>query len=430
MSFSKIMKTNEIIRNSFEDRFCDDLSEVILQFLPLKDKFRFECVSKQFQRTVFQKEYHLDLSQILFQMRNLSINQKKEVLETLLKKLVNIRSFRSLYLLNDSDIDLMVKYCNNLMKINVILSQISETKRKAFVDKFGSKLISICYLERDLQWIQNSFPQIQELITPLCLPDGYEIRYLADLRLKNLKKVKCHLFANELSSNQVVKQFQQFVENHKSLTHLTINLNISDEDIFELLFNILELNQLTCLHIGVLTRNYPVPDIQFELENDIKLMAVYCPYLKSLSIHILIYSSIEISIINELIRLPKLKRISLKPIAVDKTITSAKLFDGLQSLTHLELSVDRWGVYFQSQLLKNIHMFLPKLQRLEIIDSPIKVTEKTADTLSRLSRLESLRLIVDKKTIRDLIEKKVKENCKKLKSIEIIADYYNFAYFQ
>ena len=48
-------------RDSFDDRFCDDLSEVILQYLPLKYKLRLEGVSKQFQRTVFNKLYELDL---------------------------------------------------------------------------------------------------------------------------------------------------------------------------------------------------------------------------------------------------------------------------------------------------------------------------------------------------------------------------------
>ena len=54
-------KEDNYRRNSFEDRFCDDLSEVLLQFLSPKDKFRLECVSKQFQRTVFQRLYELDL---------------------------------------------------------------------------------------------------------------------------------------------------------------------------------------------------------------------------------------------------------------------------------------------------------------------------------------------------------------------------------
>ena len=54
-------KEDNYRRDSFEDRFCDDLCEDILQYLPLKDRFRFECVSKQFQRTVFQNLYKLDL---------------------------------------------------------------------------------------------------------------------------------------------------------------------------------------------------------------------------------------------------------------------------------------------------------------------------------------------------------------------------------
>ena len=46
-------------RDSFSDRVCDDLSEVILQYLSLEDKLRLECVSKQFRRTVFQRQYQL-----------------------------------------------------------------------------------------------------------------------------------------------------------------------------------------------------------------------------------------------------------------------------------------------------------------------------------------------------------------------------------
>ena len=47
--------------HSFDDRICDDLSEVLLQFLPLKHKVRLDCVSKQFQRTVFQKQCKITL---------------------------------------------------------------------------------------------------------------------------------------------------------------------------------------------------------------------------------------------------------------------------------------------------------------------------------------------------------------------------------
>ena len=65
MSFSDVFSFDtNYRRDSFSHRVCDDLSEVILQFLPIENKFRFECVSKQFQRTVFQKQYELNVDDI------------------------------------------------------------------------------------------------------------------------------------------------------------------------------------------------------------------------------------------------------------------------------------------------------------------------------------------------------------------------------
>jgi hypothetical protein len=46
-------------RQSFDVRVCDDLSEELLQYLTIEDKLRLECVSKQFQRTVFTKHNNL-----------------------------------------------------------------------------------------------------------------------------------------------------------------------------------------------------------------------------------------------------------------------------------------------------------------------------------------------------------------------------------
>ena len=63
------LKTVSKNSDSFDERFCDDLCEDILQYLPLEDKIRLECVSKQFQRTVFQKQneinFELQFSQSL-----------------------------------------------------------------------------------------------------------------------------------------------------------------------------------------------------------------------------------------------------------------------------------------------------------------------------------------------------------------------------
>src|ERR1700755_115650 len=48
-------------KSSFE-RFGDDLTEVIVSYLTTEEKFRFECLSKQWQRLVFNKHFRLKIS--------------------------------------------------------------------------------------------------------------------------------------------------------------------------------------------------------------------------------------------------------------------------------------------------------------------------------------------------------------------------------
>ena len=43
------------------DRFGDDLTELILSFLWFEDKIRLECVSKQWKRCVFQRQFVIEI---------------------------------------------------------------------------------------------------------------------------------------------------------------------------------------------------------------------------------------------------------------------------------------------------------------------------------------------------------------------------------
>ena len=44
------------------DRFGDDLSQLIVSYLTIEDKFRFQCLNRQWLRLVFEEEYVLRLS--------------------------------------------------------------------------------------------------------------------------------------------------------------------------------------------------------------------------------------------------------------------------------------------------------------------------------------------------------------------------------
>ena len=125
--------------HSFDDRICDDLSEVLLQFLPLKDKQRLECVSKQFQRTVFKKQSTITLYSSLQLNNEMNNHFKSKVfranylksIETLLKKCPNIQTI-VLFLKNnksfESIVPLITKYCDHLIEFKVSLKGRTDPK--------------------------------------------------------------------------------------------------------------------------------------------------------------------------------------------------------------------------------------------------------------------------------------------------------------
>ena len=108
------------------DRFGDDLTEEILQYLTLEDKIRLECVSKQWQRCVYQRQYVLELdlccdetqntlNRILRIECNDGIELVKKCLESVLKKCPNIMEASFGYPYADSEVLSMIGlYCPNI----------------------------------------------------------------------------------------------------------------------------------------------------------------------------------------------------------------------------------------------------------------------------------------------------------------------------
>ena len=129
LNLKRVLKNSD----SFDDRFCDNLCEEILQYLPLKDKLRLECVSKQFQRTVFRRVCNLDSREmkkaLLFEKHINSSQPRNESeftylisIESLLKKCSNIISINVTWFHPDNKnyfkpfLQLINKYCNHLIE--------------------------------------------------------------------------------------------------------------------------------------------------------------------------------------------------------------------------------------------------------------------------------------------------------------------------
>ena len=200
MSSNKNLVSKCVSKNShsFDDRICDDLSEVLLQFLSLEDKQILECVSKQFQKTVFQKQLTITLySSELNDKKCEKLNETNYLksIESILKKCPNIQTM-SLFLENNtifkSILHLIIKYCRYLNEFDVSLKDRREPElNEEFLRLFSQKLKYIsCGENLDF----NLFPNLYSIAKKSDWFQSFPPQRLLALNLKNLKELNIELF--------------------------------------------------------------------------------------------------------------------------------------------------------------------------------------------------------------------------------------------
>ena len=418
-------KEDNYRRDSFDDRFCDDLCEEILQYLSLEDKLRLQCVSKQFQRTVFQRQYELRIEvrgqkkYLINRIRsddNLIEVQSLGSIKAVLKKCPNITSIfldgmEYHYEVNEV-FRIIIENCNNLNEINV-LRDISDSNLQEFYRKFGPK-IKCLQISKELDL--NRFPNIEKVIINY-VPDE---SIIAQLKLAKLKQLEI-VFNKE-------HMLQTIIDTFPTLTHLQVVINSSGPEKTKRLKNISNLKHLIHLKLR----------IQFVENNDticdlLKQMANICQNLKS--IEFLFYINDKNSNIRQLLPqlkpFPALKRLSLDLILIDNEVEdnidvnqlfSFELFKGFSNITHLTLCFAiPLSLILKESTLKEIDINLPKLKYLEInnkFDTTPEGVTQMADILSRLSRLETLKLKFKSGVVFEPIKDKIIEKCEEIKEIE------------
>ena len=133
------------------DRFGDDLTEEVLQYLTFTDKVRLECVSKQWKRCVFQKEFDIELcksvrkrplaSKFLIGLYDKKRQLDYKSLKSLLEKFPNIIEVRLGSKVKISgareELSLIGQYCHHIRSMTFISHGIKDLK---FGKKYGHKL--------------------------------------------------------------------------------------------------------------------------------------------------------------------------------------------------------------------------------------------------------------------------------------------------
>ncbi|CAG2106654.1 unnamed protein product, partial [Medioppia subpectinata] len=114
-----VMSSRQVYAKDSMDRFGDDLSEVLLSYLSLKDRFITECVSKQWQRVVFTSVTDIT-EDIVFQ------NMSDKSFELMVKKCQNVRrveSFDNAFYTNET---ILPNNCNQLDSVLAVLSVVKQ----------------------------------------------------------------------------------------------------------------------------------------------------------------------------------------------------------------------------------------------------------------------------------------------------------------
>ena len=412
MSFDKNLFPKSVSKNSysFDVRFCDDLCEDILQFLPLKDKLRLECVSKQFQRTVFVKQYSLSLPR----ESNLKLksNYLKSI-ETVLKKCPNVQridSYQGSYEIRKNIRQMITKYCNHLKEFNGYFIGLNEPEFKEFHKKFGIKLEH----GHDFSLKEfNLFPNLQSLF----LYSHVDLEQILQLNLMQVKRLQFSVYEEkEYLISEVLQKFNE-------IRHLRLDLiYFNEESVLKALKESPILQNLINFKFWTkLTQRFDF------VINCLKEFAKKFPNLKR--IHLFIDIKIENitdfeELMSSLKAFPHLKRLNIH-LGFESYFTFNKIFsfEGFpQQLTHLSLNIKFKNTFDLVTHLKGLDIHLPNLQSLRL-PSPITTNEKgvrkIADILSRLSSLQTIYLWFYPSIDCQPIREKIIEKCLKIRTIEI-----------
>ena len=138
-------------RDSF-DRFGDDLTEEVLQYLTFSDKVRLELVSKQWKRCIFQKEFVVQLTKRQDISKKMIVENKVQVVSIkkifvpsleLLKKCSNIRTAILWEYTKRIDFSLLAQYCPQLKRLELSVSYLEDIEFFKFGWTHGHRLIEI-----------------------------------------------------------------------------------------------------------------------------------------------------------------------------------------------------------------------------------------------------------------------------------------------
>ncbi len=352
-------------RDSFSDRICDDLCEVLIKYLSFEDKIRFECVSKQFQRCVYSKQYKLQIN-IDYKGNKNSLIELYPYHRSSYDSKVNFKAFKSvlkkckfineieLYgdqLNYDPVLDLISENCKHLKILRFDFNHSNEESIRNFASKCGQKLETIDFLDvRVREGVQNYLTIILKNCPNLVsIKSRMNLKVLDDLLLPKLESVEIHYLNNES------QLFKTFAQNHKNSLK-SLKFEMSDE--------ITQIEQNFIMKEMIALPNLESLDIRYSYWPSIEINVESLGFFKNLkSLTLFIKQGFDFLLIKSLKDCKQLIRLYLRFTKVD------------------------------DNFFKDIHLYLPQLKCLYLSTSQVKNI-----AFSSITKLKKLNTIIIEKS--------------------------------
>ncbi|XP_054155938.1 uncharacterized protein LOC128954387 [Oppia nitens] len=429
------------MKDSF-DRFGDDLCQLLLTNLPIKDRLILQSVSKQWLALIFNTQTHLVFNKKL--LNKMSLDSMSDYYQTIKLFHVLVRKCRNITAVTinvgsilpgavhmmSRFINLLIKYSHRLRHISIKLDydglwSVIDRTFERFFWRFGQQLLTFKFQGYNYQFNKQLFYEVVDAMPNLKTLDinckhpfnpestvqlddifiGNNMCYLLPESLQSLNiklaETSLPLFANfaDIFGHQLISLTIQFDD-------LVVNDDNDDGDevwtanLKPLSAGFRQMPRLRQL-------NFDLP-IDFGADFSVDLFSTIgrnCRQLRSLDYksyfgNILKIKAIFVAINKHMSK--QLQRLSLEWMCnnVDDnedleelSLTSDSL-NRLHGLTHLTLRLYDWDIIGE-QFFQDIHLNLPRLQSIHCDNAPI--TEKSVQSIGQLAQLMDVCILSDSK---------------------------------
>jgi hypothetical protein len=405
-------------RDSFSDGICDDLCEVLLKYLSFEDKIKFECVSKQFQRCVYNKHNILKID--FYCNYNLlersSVNKYEYKLNAMtFKNILNKFKFINkitihVDITNSEEILLLIgNNCKHLKSIDFNFNAVKEKVLVEFGLKCGQQLRKISfYGDRDEE--HNNFRALLNLCPNVSTINNFElIDFIDDKRvlIPKVTQIK-RLKINERF--ELMEVLANDCANILKSLHI-INSDYSDHYLNSILKQISRFVSLEKLRLHL----YCDRIISKTFVDNMRNIGIKCTKINDLDMILYYEIPTELSDLSKMFEtFTHLKVLTLNSHNDSQKI-SIKSLENCNQLTQLTLT----DVLINDKFFEDIDQYLPQLKLFDV-STDEKISNIALNSLSKLNKLKSIELNANySKSITDKEIINFVNNCQEIETIKL-----------